>query len=147
MNYYLHRGRVSDQQTEIGSPEAAATFHIGLMMVLQERQRRRRLEELEAQETRVARGSNGRVIRAGKNTKVSVLAEQIIERILDQGIVELEAVGAGAVNQAVKAVARARQTLEPGGYTLVIIPELMQVPLGHGSQTVVHLTVVDVYAG
>jgi len=154
-NYYLHRGHVSDQQTEIGSPEAAATFHIGLMMVLQERQRRRRLEELEAQETRAARGSNGRVIRADKNTKVSVLAEQIIERILDQGIVELEAMGAGAVNQAVKAcpeqgrraVARARQTLEPEGYMLVIIPDLMQVPLGHGSQAVIHLTVVDIYGG
>lgn len=55
--------------------------------------------------------------------------------------------GAGAVNQAVKAAARARQALEPEGYALVIIPELVQVPLGHGTQTVVHLTVMDMHGG
>jgi len=47
----------------------------------------------------------------------------------------------------VKAVVRARQTLEPRGYTLVIIPELVQVPLSHGSQTVAHLAVADMYGG
>ena len=29
------------------------------------------------------------------------------------------------------------------GYSLVMIPKLVEVPLGHGSQTVVHLTVVN----
>jgi len=117
--------------------------------------RQHQLEEFEPREARAAIGSGGGIIRAGKNTRVSVLAERIIERFLAQGIVDLETVGAGAVNQAVKAcpeqgrraVARARQTLEPEGYSLVIIPELVQVPLGHGSQTVVHLTVVDMYGG
>jgi stage V sporulation protein SpoVS len=61
--------------------------------------------------------------------------------------VELEAVGAGAVNQAVKAVARARQILEPEGYRLVIILELVQVPLSHGSQAVVYLALADMYGG
>jgi len=111
----------------------------------QEIQRQGRLDEFEPREARAAKGSGGEIIRAGKNTKVSVLAERIIERFLARGIVELETVGAGAVNQAVKAAARARQALEPEGYSLVIIPELVQVSLGHGSQTVVHLTVVDRY--
>lgn len=66
-----------------------------------------------------------------------------MQRFLEQGWVELEAVGAEAVNQAVKAVAQARQSLETEGYALVIIPKLVEVPLGHGSQTVVHLTVVN----
>ncbi len=55
--------------------------------------------------------------------------------------------GAGAVNQAVKAVARARQILEPEGYRLVIILELVQVPLSHGSQAVVYLALADMYGG
>ena len=51
----------------------------------------------------------------------------------------MEAVGAGAVNQAVKAVAQARRS----GYMLAIIPDLVDIPLGHGSQPAVQLTVVD----
>ncbi len=47
LNYYIHRGRVSDQQTEFGNPEEAATLHIDLMTALQERQRQRRLDEFE----------------------------------------------------------------------------------------------------
>lgn len=83
------------------------------------------------------------VIHVGKNTKVSALSQRLIERFLEQGWIELEAVGAEAVNQAVKAVAKARQALEIEGDSLVIIPKLVEVPLGHGSQTVVHLTVVN----
>lgn len=87
--------------------------------------------------------AEGEVIQVGKNTKASVLSQRLIERFLEQGWIELEAVGAEAVNQAVKAVAKARQALEIEGYSLVIIPKLVEVPLGHGSQTVVHLTVVN----
>lgn len=87
--------------------------------------------------------AEGEVIQVGKNTKVSVLSQRLMQRFLEQGWIELEAVGAEAVNQAVKAVAKARQTLEAEGYSLVIIPKLVEVPLGHGSQTVVHLAVVN----
>ena len=134
LNYYIHRGWVSDQQTEFGNPEEAATFHtctersrsIGLMMVLRERQRQRRLDEFKPREVQAARGSSGEtcaersrsIIRAGKNTKVSVLAKRVMDQFFVQGFVELETVGPGAVNQAVKAVARARQALEPEGYSL-----------------------------
>lgn len=87
--------------------------------------------------------SDSKVIRVGKNAKVSDLAARLTKRFLEQGVVELETVGAGAVNQAVKAVAQARQDLEPQGYALVMIPRQVEVPLGHGSQTVIHLTVLD----
>jgi len=97
----------------------------------------------EKRQAQSARGSGGEVVRVGKNDKVSVVAERIIERFLERGFIEIETVGAGAVNQAVKAVAMARQQLEPQGYYLVIIPEVVDVPLGHGHQSVVHLSVVD----
>ena len=81
------------------------------------------------------------IIRVGKNTKVSSLAARIIEQLDRQGgLVCLEAVGAGAVNQAVKAVAQARRE----GYPLAIIPDLVDIPLGHGTQPAVQLTVVEI---
>jgi stage V sporulation protein SpoVS len=80
------------------------------------------------------------IIRVGKNAKVSALAERVIKQLERQGgLVRLEAVGAGAVNEAVKAVAQARRS----GYLLAIIPDLVDVPLGHGTQPAVQLTVVD----
>ena len=86
-----------------------------------EETRQHRLAQFEPREDWTARGSGGEAIRAGKNTKVTVLAERIIERFLEQGLVELETVGAGAVNQALKAcpeqgrraVARARRLWSP----------------------------------
>jgi len=122
-------------------------FHIGFLTSLREEARQYRLETFEPREARGAKGSGGEIIRVGKNSKVSALAQRLVQRFFEQGLVELEAVGAGAVNQAVKAVARARQTLESEGYSLVIIPEVVQVAQGRGSQTVVHLTMVDVDGG
>jgi len=59
-------------------------------------------------------------------------------------LVELETMGAGAINRAVKAAARARQTLEAEGYALVVVPKLVQVRSGHGQETMVHLVITDV---
>ena len=75
--------------------------------------------------------------------QVSGLAERIVDRFLAHGSVELETLGAGALNQAVKAVAKARQAIERDGYALAIVPELAQAALGQGSQTVVRLRVVN----
>jgi stage V sporulation protein SpoVS len=80
-------------------------------------------------------------IRVGKNAKVSKIRDRMIKQ-LDQpgGLVRLEAVGAGAVNQALKAVAQARTD----GYPLAVIPQLVEVPLGRGSQQAMHLLVFEV---
>jgi stage V sporulation protein S len=89
-------------------------------------------------------GKDSSLMRVGKNTKVSALANRILDQVRQSGYVTLETVGPGAVNQAVKAVARARQTAELEGSSLVIVPQLADIPLGHGSQTAVLLTVVDI---
>ncbi len=82
-------------------------------------------------------------LRVGKNVKVSAIAEQVIAGVSADGAIVLETVGPGAVNQAVKGVALARRQLAPEGRALAIIPEVVEVPLGHGSQTAVHLTVFE----
>jgi stage V sporulation protein S len=86
--------------------------------------------------------SNRGILRVGKNAKVSAITEKVIARLSAQEVVVLETIGADAVNQAVKGVALARRRLEADGLSLAIVPEVVEVPLGHGTQTVVHLTVV-----
>ena len=140
MNYYVHRGRESDNETEFATPKDVATFHIGAMRILQLKQR---LGESELSQVGSERGSFEETLRVGQNAKVSDVAERIVERFLAHGIVELETLGAGALNQAVKAVAKARPVLQRDGYALAIVPELAQVPPGQGSQIVVRLTVVS----
>jgi len=90
-----------------------------------------------------AKGIDGGVLRVGKNAKILSIAGEVIAGVSAQSAIVLETVGAGAVNQAVKGVALARRQLEPEGRSLAIVPEVVEVPLGHGSQTVVHLTVVE----
>jgi len=97
----------------------------------------------EPDEDEVSRMAEDEVIQVGKNTKVSVLSQRLMQRFLEQGWIELETVGTQGVNQAVKAVAKARQALEAEGYAPVVIPKLVEVPPGQGSQTVVHLTAVN----
>jgi stage V sporulation protein SpoVS len=72
--------------------------------------------------------AEGEIIQVGKNIKVSVLSQRLVQRVLEQGWIELEAIGAEVVNHAVKTVTQARQALETEGYAL-IIPILVEVPL------------------
>ncbi|MCB0164992.1 MAG: stage V sporulation protein S [Anaerolineae bacterium] len=50
------------------------------------------------------------------------MAQRLVKELSSRGSVELETLGAGAVNQAVKAAARTRQTLAAEGYALVVVP-------------------------
>ena len=140
MNYYIHRGGESDDETRFGSPEDAATFQIGVMRILQLKQGR---GDSKPRQLSREKGSVEEILRVGQNAQVSGLAERIVDRFLAHGSVELETLGAGALNQAVKAVAKARQAIERDGYALAIVPELAQAALGQGSQTVVRLRVVN----
>lgn len=143
LNYYLHRGRRSDEESELATPEDAALYHIGFLTTLRAEIRQGRLDTFEPEPGRSAQEAGSKIIRVGKNVKVSVLAQRLVKEFLSRGWVELETIGAGAVHQAVKAAARARQTLADEGYALVIIPKLVQIRSGHGQETVVHLIITD----
>ena len=53
--------------------------------------------------------------------------------------VEIQAIGAGAINQAVKAVAIARGFLAPGGIDLVCRPAFANVEIEGAERTAIHL--------
>jgi stage V sporulation protein S len=143
LNYYLHRGRRSDEESELATPEDAVLYHLGFLTTLRAEIRQGRLDTFEPEPGRSTQETGGEIIRVGKNVKVTVLTQRLVKEFLARGWVELETMGAGAVNQTVKAVARARQTLAAEGYALVVVPKLVQVRSGHGQETVVHLIITD----
>ncbi|NMA15200.1 MAG: stage V sporulation protein S, partial [Clostridia bacterium] len=57
------------------------------------------------------------------------------------GKVEMQAVGAGAVNQAVKAVAVSRGYVAPNGINLVFVPSFREVMINGERKTAIRLLV------
>ncbi len=77
---------------------------------------------------------------SSKSTPHSV-AGAIAGVIRENGAVEVQAVGAGAANQAVKAVAIARGYLAPTGIDLVCIPAFTNVVIDDEERTAIKLIV------
>jgi len=61
--------------------------------------------------------------------------------IRETGSVELQAVGAGAANQAIKAIAIARGYLAPSGIDVVCIPAFASVVIDNEERTAIKLIV------
>ena len=59
----------------------------------------------------------------------------------DYNTVELQAIGAGAVNQMVKAIIIARGYLAPSNIDLICIPAFAEVELENGSRVAIKMTV------
>ena len=67
------------------------------------------------------------ILRVASASETTAVAGAIAWRIRDEGCTEMEAIGAAAVNQAVKAVAVARTYLVADGLDLVLIPRFVTV--------------------
>jgi stage V sporulation protein S len=63
--------------------------------------------------------------------------------IRQSGAVEVQVVGAGALNQAVKAVAIARGYVAPSNIDLVCIPTFADIEIDGESRTAIRLTIED----
>ena len=58
--------------------------------------------------------------------------------------VELQAIGAGSVNQAIKAIAVARVFLEEDGIAIACVPAFTEVEVGDESRTAIKFTIVRI---
>src|SRR2546428_13656836 len=67
------------------------------------------------------------VLKLGADSKPKAVAGAVAAVLREKGSVELQAVGAGAVNQAVKAIAITRGFVAPNGIDIITIPALTQV--------------------
>ncbi len=61
--------------------------------------------------------------------------------IRQYGSAQLQAVGAGAVNQTVKAIAIARGYVAPNGYNLVFVPTFVEIDIGLEGRTAIRFAV------
>ncbi len=79
------------------------------------------------------------MIKVAADSRSTAVAGAIAGVIRERGKVDVRAIGAGAVNQAVKAVAIARSYLMPEGIDIVCIPSFSEVVIGGQERTVVNL--------
>lgn len=81
------------------------------------------------------------ILKVSSNTKVNSLAGAIAGTIREEGIAEISAIGAGALNQAIKAIATAKGFLSPSGIDIVCIPSFGKTEFGTDEKTTIDLTV------
>lgn len=85
--------------------------------------------------------SNPSTFRVSSKSNPASVAGAIVGVIREAGRCDLQAIGAGAVNQVVKAVAIARGYVAPNGIDLVAIPTFLDLELADGERTAIRFTV------
>ena len=81
------------------------------------------------------------MLKVSANSQPKAGAGALAAVIRAQGMVEMQAVGAGAINQAVKAVAICRGYVAPNGINLVMIPSFVEISINDEERTAVRLRV------
>lgn len=78
--------------------------------------------------------SQNEVLKVSSDTRVHALAGSIAKSLRQRDTCEMQCVGAGAINQAIKGCAVARKFLQDDGLDLSIVPSFISVDLGAASQ-------------
>lgn len=79
------------------------------------------------------------VLKVSSHSVPNSVAGAIAGVVRDKGAVEVQAVGAGAANQAIKAIAIARGYLAPVGIDLVCVPAFANVVIDGDERTAIKL--------
>jgi len=77
------------------------------------------------------------LLRVSSTSKPKSVAGALSAVVRSEGRAELQAVGAGAVNQAVKAIAIARGFVAPNGIDLVAIPAFVEIDIEGEERTAI----------
>lgn len=75
------------------------------------------------------------VLKVSSRSNPNAVAGALASVVKEEGFAELQAVGAGAVNQAVKAIAIARGFLAPSGYNLICVPAFSDIDIDGEERT------------
>ncbi|MDQ1301325.1 MAG: stage sporulation protein [Chloroflexota bacterium] len=81
------------------------------------------------------------VIRVSAQSRSTAVAGAIAGVMRERGHAEVQAIGASAVNQAIKAVAIARDYLSIDGIQIMCLPEFVEVDIDGQERTAVRLVV------
>lgn len=81
------------------------------------------------------------VLKVSADSKPKAVAGAVAAVVREKGSVELQAIGAGAVNQAVKAIAISRGYVAPNGIDLVVIPAFTKVEIDGEERTAIRFII------
>ncbi len=80
-------------------------------------------------------------LKVSARSKPQAVAGAIAEVIKKEGSAEVQVIGAGALNQAVKAIAIARGYLAPMGHDIVMLPAFTDIEIDSEQRTAIRLSV------
>ncbi|MNK57209.1 Stage V sporulation protein S [compost metagenome] len=81
------------------------------------------------------------VFKVSAKSNPSSVAGALAGVLRERGRAELQAIGAGAINQAIKAVAIARGYVAPGGMDLICIPAFIDITIDGEERTAIKLII------
>ena len=81
------------------------------------------------------------VLKVSAQSKPKSVAGAFAAVLREKGVAELQAVGAGAVNQAVKAIAITRGFVAPNGIDLVTVPAFAEIDIDGEERTAIKFIV------
>ena len=81
------------------------------------------------------------MIKVATNSSPSKVAGSLATLIREQKVVEIQTIGAGALNQAIKAIAIARGFLVSSGIDIVVIPSFREVMINQSEKTAIKLRI------
>lgn len=81
------------------------------------------------------------ILKVSSKSSPSAVAGAIAGLVRENAIIELDALGAGAVNQAVKSIAIARGFVASSGYNLVCIPAFGGTNIDDEERTLIRLII------
>jgi stage V sporulation protein S len=83
------------------------------------------------------------IIKVSGKSRTSAVAGAIAGVFREQRHVEVQAIGASAINQAVKALALSRNYLVEDGFNVVFVPEFVDVEIDQKVRTAIKFTVEE----
>ncbi|MCD6360914.1 MAG: stage V sporulation protein S [Armatimonadetes bacterium] len=81
------------------------------------------------------------ILRVGSNSDPNKVAGALAGTVREYREAEMQTVGAGALNQAIKAIAIARGFLAPSGIDLVCWPSFIDIEIDGNERTAIRLSI------
>ena len=79
------------------------------------------------------------LLKVSSKSNPNSVAGAIAGTLRERGNAEIQTIGAGALNQAIKAIAIARGFVAPSGVDLVVIPAFTQILINNEERTAIKL--------
>ncbi len=95
----------------------------------------------EVSATQKPQGDGTEVLKVSAHSRPSAVAGAIAAVIRNHGRADVQAIGAGATNQAIKAIAIARDYLQPDNIDIVVVPAFIDVVIAEEERTAIRLVV------